>query len=432
MKKQFIFTFITVIFIVTITITPQVVSATQITGTGGPGVAGDTQVSQHTPSGPYADFKKAIEFTSLCPPNMSDSSVGGQDCAAVMEPVGDGSYALNIQLFEGADYTYRFIYNLGDSAADFTDTWTDAVSSQRYDKKRTITVPGLKNTDTAANIAYNYLGHAKVEIGPSEVASGDTMLKADSNSYLTTIPRSTENVSLVSGNDTPSFGGDNAYNFSTAQRGQAEVRLTWEMNAGSPGGLGATVEGFQEFTSDTSQASPYGYRILRAKVNSDTESTVSNNDQLVGVNGLVFYDTVVKNKTGDTYWSPSRKATDNTEDSEAVANQMEGWYNKQAYYDTGISGNAGDTYVYTVLWTDAYGHDQPLALQAHSSGYDTFVIGEPKTVIFIVENFEEDATFGDDNKGKVKITPWVNGVPRNDKAFWAPARRVVLDNNSQG
>ncbi|OGH60161.1 MAG: hypothetical protein A3G34_09180 [Candidatus Lindowbacteria bacterium RIFCSPLOWO2_12_FULL_62_27] len=82
--------------------------------------------------------------------------------------------------------------------------------------------------------------------------------------------------------------------------------------------------------------------------------------------------------------------------------------------------------MYTVLWVDAYGNTNDSAAQNFSGGSAEWVRGNRTDVLFLVEHFEPGVVFPDGaSEGRVRVTPWVSGVPQPAYSFWTPVYMAV-------
>ena len=373
--------------------------------------------------GGFADFSKAIVFdttTYPCPVNaetIQGSNNNVRTCAVPMRPVGDGSWVCTATVVAGATYAYWFEYRipLFDSTTVYTDTqktyvWRNmtvgagSTRSQDQNTQRTITVPA-----SASNgyVFYNRFGDPDVtgKQGSSDTDWVDTMLSIanpDLAQYL-----GTADVSSSGNNDTTDLGGNNNYGVSATQVSDSEVKISWQLKITGSDDIVPSVEGAKEF--DTQSAyNPYGFRILRARLpagwSSDTTMPAH----------LTFEDTVVNKVMGDTLYSPSRPG---------------GSYYSAAttFTDTSIPATPnGDSFIYTVLWVDAYGFQNDTGDQNFTGGSAEWVRGGRIDVLFLVEHFDASVVFPDGaTEGRVRVTPWVGGIPQPAYSFWTPVYLAV-------
>src|SRR3990167_7983636 len=365
----------------------------------------------------FANFSKAIVFdTSTNPCPLNGDTVQGSamkhTCALPMRPVGDGSWVCTATVFRGTSYSYWFEYRI--PSFDDTGNWkgVGATGTRNQDQttQRTITVPS-----TASNgyIFYNYFGDPDVtgKQGSSDTDWVDTMLTAKNLDLATYDGVGVTDVSSSGNNDTTDMGANNNYSVSVVQTADTTVKLTWRLKITGGDDIVPHVEGAKEFDT-TSAYNPYGFRILRARLPSgwSADSTTPTH--------LKFEDTVVRQVTGDTLWSPSRQSLGI------------GWYDGlMSFTDTSLDSNpqtGGDTYVYTVLWVDAYGNTNDSAAQNFSGGSAEWVRGNRADVLFLVEHFEPGVVFpGGATEGRVRVTPWVSGVPQPAYSFWTPVYMAV-------
>ena len=379
-------------------------------------VSADAMTVAGYQKGGFADFSKAIVFdtsTYGCPVNaetIQGSSNTPRSCALPMRAVGDGSWVCTATVIAGANYAYWFEYRIPifDSTSVYTDSqktyvWRNSSvgggRAQDQTQQRTIAVPA---NVTAGYVFYNYFGDPDVTGKQGTPVSGDSWLSTanpDLASYL-----GTADVSSSGNNDTTDMGGSNNYGVSVTQLADTSVRISWQFKITAGDDIAPTVEGAKEFDTQSTY-NPYGYRILRARLASgwSADTTTPSN--------LKFEDTVVNKVTGDTLFSPSRPGG--------------AYYNAvTTFTDTTLPANTatGDSFVYTVLWVDAYGNKNDTGKQNFSGGAARWVRGGQKDVLFLVENFDPNVVFPDGaTEGRIRITPWVDGIPQPAYSFWSPA-----------
>ncbi len=363
--------------------------------------------------GGFADFSKAIVFTgAACPVNAETvaGSGGSKSCAIPMRPVGDGSWICSAVIFPGARYQYYFEYRIPkfDSTTIRTDSqmtyvWRNVPASgdRSQDAVKDVTLPA---TIEDGYILYHIFGDKDVRGKQGMTRQGtawDTEMTAanpDIAQY-----RGVTDVDNTGDGDTGNLNGNHNYNMTFFQNSDTTVTLHWSYSAGGDG-FTPTLEGAREF--DTQSAStPYGFRILRARISASASVSLITN--------LVFEDTVVNKVTGDTLWSPSR------------TDIGIGWYNDAiSFTDTSLPANAsvGDTFVYTVIWQDAYGNSGDTKDQNFSGGYSAFQRNAGQDFLFLVEKFDYNTAFPRGaGEGRLRLTPYVNGIPQPWRAFWTKA-----------
>ena len=368
--------------------------------------------------GGFADFSKAIVFetgTYPCPSNAETvaGSNAARSCALPMRPVGDGSWTCTAILVAGATYAYWFEYRIPvfDSTTVYTDTqktyaWKNAGNDQNraqdQSQQRTITVPA-----SASNgyVFYNRFGDPDVTGKQGTPVSGDSWLtkeNPDLAQYL-----GTTDVSSSGNGDTTDLGGNNNYGVSATQTSDTAVKISWQLKLTTGDELVPSVEGAKEF--DTQSAyNPYGFRILRARLPSGWSSDTTMPTL------LKFEDTVVNQVMGDTFYSPYRPG---------------GSYYSAAttFTDTSIPATPnGDSFIYTVLWVDAYGFQNDTVDQNFVGGAAEWVRGGRIEVLFLVEHFDANVVFPNGaTEGRVRVTPWVEGIPQPAYSFWTPVYLAV-------
>lgn len=353
----------------------------------------------------FADFSKAIVFTGpACPVNAETihANTGAKNCAIPMKPVGDGSWVCTASIFAGANYTYYFEYRI--PAFEDTAGWKNsaATGSRDQDPVKNVTVPVAANE---GYVFYHIFGDKDVRGKQGMARQGSswdtelTVANPDVAQY-----RGTVDVDNTGDNDTANFDGNNNFNLGVYQTNETTVVLSWSHSVGSDG-FTPSVEGAREFDT-TSAATPYGFKVLRARLTSPSASSSP-------ITNLVFEDTVVNQVTGDTFWSPSR-VTIGT-----------GWYSDPTRFtDTSLPASTavGDSFVYAVIWQDAYGNRSDTQDQNFSGGSAQAVVGAQRDVLFLVEKFDFNVVFPDGaSEGRIRLTPYVDGTPQPWRAFWAKA-----------
>lgn len=353
----------------------------------------------------FADFSKAIVFTGpACPVNAETVATPGgpKNCAIPMRPVGDGSWVCTATIFPGAKYTYYFEYRI--PAFEDTNGWKNsaAAGSRNQDPVKDVTVPA---TAGEGYIFYHIFGDKDVR-GKQGMAkqgtSWDTELTV-SNPDVAQY-RGAADVDNTGDNDTANFDGNNNFNMGVFQSNETTVVISWSHSIGSDG-FTPTVEGAREFDT-TSTSTPYGFKILRARISAPSASPTP-------ITNLIFEDTVVNQVTGDTFWSPSRVTIG------------AGWYGDPTRFtDTSLPANAavGDSFVYAVIWQDAYGNRSDTLDQNFGGGSVEAVVGAQRDVLFLVEKFDYNTVFpGGAPEGRIRVTPYVDGIPQPWRAFWTKA-----------
>lgn len=354
--------------------------------------------------GGFADFSKAIVFTGIgCPVNAETiaTSGGAKTCAIPMRPVGDGSWVCTAVIFPGANYKYYFEYRI--PRFEDTNGWKNspATGGRDQDQERDITIP---STAEHGYIVYNIFGDRDVRAKQGMAKQGTawdtelTVANPDVAQY-----RGTVDVDNTGDNDTGNLNNNNNYSFNVAQVADTTVVLRWSLSHGGDG-FAPTIEGAREF-DETSTYTPYGFRILRAKLTPSASATPITN--------LVFSDTIVNAVTGDTYWSPHRSKIGI------------GWYSDGiTFTDTSLPANTavGDSYVYTVIWHDAYGNANDTSNENFTGGNGLYYRSASKEALFIVEKFDQEVVFPNGaTEGRIRVTPYVDGVPQPWRSFWAKA-----------
>lgn len=349
----------------------------------------------------FADFSKAIVFTgAACPVNAEtiQTSAGAKNCAIPLKPVGDGSWVCTATVFPGANYTYYFEYRI--PAFEDTNGWksTTPGGSRNQDPVRDVTVP---SAITEGYIFYHIFGDRDVrgkQGMAKQGASWDTELTISNPDVA--VYRGVTDVDNTGDGDTGNFDNNNNFNLQTTQNQDTVVTIRWRHGHGGDG-FSPSLEGAREFDT-TSTATPYGFKILRARLTASSAASPITN--------LAFEDTIVNQVTGDTFWSPNRNDI------------ALGWYDGLiSFTDTSLpAGTAiGDSFVYAVLWQDAYGNTNDTTNQNFSGGNATFVRGGRSDVLFLVEQFDPAVVFPDGKTvGRVKVTPYVDGVPQPFRSFW--------------
>ena len=350
--------------------------------------------------GGFADFSKAIVFTGVaCPQNAETiaTSGGAKTCALPMRPVGDGSWTCTATIIKGTAYTYYFEYRIPkfDSSTVYTDSqktyvWKNvpATGGRGQDASKGATVP---TTATSGYVVYNIWGDATVRGAQGAPISGDSWLTA-ANPYVARYLGVTD-IDASGNTDTGDLDGNNNYSMTATQTSDTTVQLSWKLDVGAAD-IVATVEGAREFDTQSTYA-PYGFKVLRARITTAGGTTAIKN--------LIFEDTVVNKVTGETFYSPSRTTLGN------------GWYDgANTFSDTSIPADAavGDTFIYVVLFHDAYGNQSDSSDQDFSGGNASFVRNGFVDVIFMVEKFDPSVVFPNGStEGTLFLTPYVNGVP---------------------
>ena len=355
-------------------------------------------------NGGFADFSKAIVFTGVaCPVNGETiaTTAGAKTCALPMKPVGDGSWVCTATMFPGTAYSYYFEYRIPkfDSTTVHTDSqltyaWRNvsATGARTQDATRDIMAPAVA---TSGYVLYNIFGDKTVTgaQGMGKAGSWDTELtiaNPNVSQYLGSTKVSTSGDADTMNMD-GATGATNAFGISIAQLDTDKVRIGWAFGAD----FVPSVEGGREFDT-LSTYTPYGFRILRARVGA-TGSTSPIQQY------LKFEDTVGWQVRGYTFYSPHR-------DSQGI-----GWYNGENYFvDTSLPGNTavGDSFVYTVLWTDAYGLANDSSDQNFGNGSVGFTRQNQVDFIFLVEKFDYNVVFPNGaTEGNLYLTPYVNGIP---------------------
>ena len=348
--------------------------------------------------GGYGDFSKAIVFeTGTYPCPVDAETVQGhlglvRSCAIPMRAVGDGSWVCTAVVVAGANYSYWFEYRIPifDSASGWKSTTIGGPRAQDQSTQRTITVPA---SASEGYVFYNRFGDQDVMGKQGTPVSGDSWLTVqnpDLAQYL-----GTTDVSSSGNNDTTDLGGNNNYGVSAVQSADTAVKISWQLKITTGDEIVPTVEGAKEF--DTGTYTPYGFRILRARLPSGWSSDTTMPSH------LRFEDTVVNQVMGDTLYSPNRAAYGG------------GYYHVPVTFtDTSIPATPnGDSFVYTVLWVDAYGFQNDTADQNFSGGAARWTRGVAVTVIFLVEYFDPQVVFSDGAmEGTIYLTPYVDGVPQ--------------------
>lgn len=352
----------------------------------------------------FADFSKAIVFTgAACPINAETIATNGgaKNCAIPMRAVGDGSWVCTATIFPGANYKYYFEYRI----PSFEDTsgWIKSApgGNRNQDPEKDITVP---STIQQGYIFYHIFGDKDVrgfQGMARQGASWDTELTVANPDVA--VYRGATDVDNTGDGDTGNFDANNNYSLQTSQTKDTVVTIRWQHSHGGDG-FSPTLEGAREF-DDTTTYTPYGFRILRARLSATSSASPITN--------LVFEDTIVNQVTGDTFWSPARQDIGI------------GWYSDaNAFTDTSLPANTGigDSYVYAVIWHDAYGNQSDTKDQNFSGGSATFTRGGRRDALFIVEKFDADVVFPNGaTSGRIRITPYLNGVPQPFQSFWAKA-----------
>lgn len=357
----------------------------------------------------FADFSKAIVFdttTNQCPSNaetIQGSSSNVRSCAIPMTPVGDGSWVCTAVVIKGVNYSYWFEYRIPvfDSTTVYTDStrtyaWKNGTNTQDraqdQSQQRTITVPA---TATGGYIFYNIYGDPDVrgKQGFDVTGSWDTELTVanpDVAQY-----NGSDDVSSSGDNDTTNLGGNNAYSVTATQTGDTSVQIGWRLKITGGDAIVPHIEGAREFDT-TSAYTPYGFRILRARLPANWKTDTTNPGH------LRFEDTIVNVVTGDTLFSPNRPG----------GSYYDG---VTTFTDTSIPANTsiGDSFVYTVLWVDAYGLGNDTGNQNFAGGAASWIRSGAVTVIFLVEKFDPDVVFPDGaTEGMIYLTPYVDGIPQ--------------------
>lgn len=362
----------------------------------------------------FADFSKAIVFTgSACPANAEtvQTNTGAKNCAIPMKPVGDGSWVCTAVIFPGTNFTYYFEYRV--PAFEDTNGWKNAAAggARNQDPVKDVTLPGYTKDGF---VVYNIFGDKTVrgDTAIGKAGTLDTELTT-ANPYVAQY-RGTLDVDNTGDNDTTNLEGANSFNVTVAQTADTTVKITWTFGFGD--GAALDVEGAREFDT-TSTYTPYGFKILRARLPAGWKTDTTNPGH------LVFEDTVVNKVTGDTLFSPSRTS------------YSTGWYDGTlSFTDTSlpVTGVAiGDTFIYTVIWQDAYGNRNDTADQNFAGGADDFIRQPGVEVIFLVEKFDPEVVFPNGaTEGTIYLTPYVNGVPQPFKTVKTKA--YIAQRQSKG
>ena len=367
--------------------------------------------------GGFADFSKAVVFTGAACPLSAETiatSGGAKTCAMPMRPVGDGSWACTATLIKGTAYNYYFEYRIPkfDSSTVYTDSqktyvWRNVPASggRAQDAAKAVTVP---TTATSGYVVYNIWGDATVRGAQGTPVSGDSWLTA-ANPFVANYQGVTD-IDGTANTDTGDLDGNNNYSMTATQTADTVVQLSWKLDVGAAD-IVATVEGAREFDTQSTYT-PYGFKILRARITTAGGTTAIKN--------LIFQDTIVQQVTGgDTFYSPSRTTLGN------------GWYDgANTFVDTSIPVNTavGDTFIYVVLFHDAYGNQSDSSDQDFSGGNSQWVRNANADVIFLVEKFDPTVVFPDGRTvGTVHLTPYINGIPqfKSIKATAVMVRRTA-------
>lgn len=347
----------------------------------------------------FADFSKAIVFTGVsCPSNAEtiQTNGGAKTCAIPMKAVGDGSWVCTAVVFPATSYSYYFEYRI--PAYEDTNGWksTQPGGSRNQDPTKDVTLPTYAKDGF---VVYHIFGDKTVR-GDTAIGKAGTLDTeiTTANPYVANY-RGSIQVNTTGDADTANLDNNNNASVTVTQTSDTTVRISWTFGHGGDG-FGPTLEGAREFDT-TSAATPYGFKILRAKLpagwNADTTTPTH----------LVFEDTVVNAVTGDTLYSPNKSS------------YGAGWYSDAIVFtDTSLPTNTsvGDTFIYTVLWVDAYGNRNDTSDQnfgGATPGAAKFVRQAGIEAIFMVERFDPTVVFPNGTtEGTVYLTPWVNGVPQ--------------------
>lgn len=355
-------------------------------------------------NGGYADFSKAIVFTGpACPPNAETiaTNTGAKTCALPMQPVGDGSWVCTASIYPGATYTYYFEYRI--RVFEDTNGWKNSAPAgpRNQDPVKNVTAP---STISDGYIFYHILGDKDVRGKQGMAKQGSswdtelTVANPDVAQY-----RGVVDVDNTGDGDTGNLDGNNNFNVSVSQTGETTVVLRWSHSVGGDG-FTPTIEGAREFDT-TSAATPYGFKILRARLSTSAGTSPITN--------LVFEDTVVNLVTGDTFWSPSRYSIGTS------------WYGDPvSFTDTSLPANTapGDSFIYAIIWQDAYGNRNDTSDQNFTGGSATFARGSKMDVFFLVEKFDPKVVFPNGRtEGMIRITPYADGIPQPWRSFWTKA-----------
>lgn len=356
----------------------------------------------------------------------------GLESGVIMTPVGDGSYVCTVAVYPGSSFTYFFgkrihQWDIAGAGLDSVTTWTvwrndnEPRTVLDVGTARTIMIP---LTATSGYYIYNAFGDRTV-IG---FQGADTTVMTTANPFLARFggtdtiggvnaPGNTfARISTTTG-DTRFANNDFNYsppgNFegrvrgvTVTQTGPLQFLVNWQhgMSGATAAGFMPTVDGAVHFgtqnpgaAGSVGRSQMYGYRILR------------------GDSRGVYID-VTQSVTGDTNWS------------------SHDWNGNHSFTDTSVTGLVGDTFYYTVVWSNAYGYglDSTIALAPQLAlgkgvGFDTGRIGLPIRVFFIVEHLKENVVFpnGEDH-GRMFLTPYIDGVRRPELRFPADVTRTVI------
>jgi hypothetical protein len=372
--------------------------------------------------------------------NSVATAGNGIESGIIMTPVGDGSYVCTALVYPGANYNYYFAYRIdawdmsgASPVRDSITTWTvwrdgpaDWTGENRTIADRTtarsITIPaaaahgyyiynaygdrtvlGYQGTDSSVMTTLNpYLAN----FGGVDTMGGRINRTGDTHTRLSNV----SGMDTLFANNDYMYGSNyegRVYGVTMVQTGEKQFQITWKNRHPGSGsdGFVAHVDGARYFGTQTPGAdattggsSRYGYRVLR------------------GDSRGVYID-ITANVIGDTNWS------------------SHDWSGAHSFTDTSVTGNTGDTFYYTVFWHTAYGYSLSdtayiVASQAplgKGSGYDTGSIGQAIRVFFIVEHLNENVVFPNgEDRGRMYLTPYIDGVRREDLRFPADVTRAVI------
>lgn len=352
--------------------------------------------------GAFGAMPKAIYFTGTAVPTdaktlgIADGVASGgtyetTESGIVMIPVGDGSWVCTATVYRGATYNYKFEWRVpryGETSDSFYATGTEPGGTRNNDYTRTVTIP---NTAAAGYYIYNTL----LDYTVRGFQGTDTTVYTTANPYLAQW-RGTDDIDGTSDNDSGDVDGDNIYGVDAVQTGDSQFTISWSFNPGNE--IAPHVAG--DLIFDTDDGFPdYGYRILRAP---DTSSG--------GFNNVVFQDITTNiSVRGDTNYAETGASWPSV---------------TLTAVDTQVP-NSPDTYIYTVVFFSAYRFVHDTTSQNFGGGYDTAIRQAAIKVFFIVEQMDPNVVFGDDNKGWVWVTPYIDGVRRIDLKQRVPVVRVT-------